>query len=234
MKKLSKYFQDYTFKHKLAGVAALLIAFGMVVAGGGTNGNNWSQANLLATESPLATPAGNQNGLLAGLAAEYGSLPGGEAFLADAAKWKEIEAVKIDNTPAGVFVSLQASTGGDSLHPYFGFFRKETGRIVEVIWHGVTSGQVKDAPTEPAAGLMTIEAVNTGKVPWPTADNWKNEANDEDLILIAADGGDTVMPGQSGSFVYKTSDAVLFPHNLSKGFYIQLKGLVDDSVLPQG
>lgn len=153
----------------------------------------------------------------------FQDVPNAKAFLADVARWSHIADVRIQDIDGGVYVSVLAASRGDTLHEYFGFFEKTAQEITQIIWSGVLSAQLESQAKYPSGEYSTLSVINTSSVPWLTNDSWRDEIGGAEIVLLAADGGDTVTNGESATFVYKTDQEKIVPKNTTRGFLIQIQ-----------
>ena len=160
-----------------------------------------------------ATDAFSTSEKLRDLGKKLSGTPGAERFLEDAKTWNHVESVKIRKFSNGFFLSLLAGKG-DILHPFFGFFLVEEGKVSEVRWSPKMMGRVEKLEKTADSNYFVLSLQNVGEAPWAADEAWENASTGEKAILVA----DTLVGG-TGIFVFHKSDSFL-PKNTTHEFVV--------------
>jgi len=184
-------------------------------------------ANVLLTTPDTKSAASLKKALekraIVKLTRYFQHTPGADEFLQDVTEWNTVSEVRVETVESGIFVTVLASKTGDSLHTYFGFFRKENRNINEIIWSGITTGKLGSETISPDGTYRMTSVANIGKIPWLADDDWENARNGSTIILLVPEDADAILPGGSGTFVYQGTEKSLTPENVTRGFLVKLE-----------
>lgn len=209
----------------LAMIFGFALVFGMLYLFDlSTRGITDFSADIMAT--PVGTPHLLQESLeqnyITILAGMFEGVPGAETFLADAESWEHVADVRLQEIADGIYVTILAAGMGDTLHPYFGYFVKENGKVAKIIWSGIVSAQLESSLDAPEGNYRMLTVTNSSDVPWLVDDGWTDEISGNEVVLLAADGGDVVLPKTSGTFVVQSDNVRIVPKNATRGYLVQI------------
>lgn len=193
-------------------------------------------ANILAHETSQKKESQQEklvnnirNHSLSGAQILLKDIPGAEDFLEDFVSWGTILSVTTDETESGFFLNVTTTIGeSDLLHPFSGFVQAEKGKIQKIVWGKSAMGTLSGFQQFQEKGFWQATIRNDGPYPWLLTDDWKNSADNKEMLLIPPTGKTELDPGETGLFLFQESES-FFPENKSRAFLFLLRTEEEDA-----
>jgi hypothetical protein len=146
----------------------------------------------------------------------FQGVSGAKQFLQEAKKWKNIQDLTVNIIGRGIFVSLLASTTGDTLHPYHGYFSMRNGKDTHISWGKHGNGKIQEIKQTSEKDYFAIVIKNIGPYPWLETDIWKNKTSDEEVFLLSEEKGKTIDVGDTAILIFHDSTSFLLSNEKRK------------------
>ncbi len=135
-------------------------------------------------------------------------IPGGNTFLSDLSQLKIIDELKVERIGNGLVISFLGSST-DVFHPYYGYIEEKNNKISKIDWGMSGAAEIQELLPSPQDGFMALRIKNMGPYPWLENELWINKADMNEVVLLADEETQVVLPGQSGIIVLQENDGLL-------------------------
>lgn len=143
-------------------------------------------------------------------------------FQQDVLSWSEIIEKKTDMVDRGFFLSVKATTTGNTIHPFWGYFSVKNGKISKTDWGEDAYGIILPVPMKTSDDEYFVATItNMGPYPWPTDDTWINDAEQEEVVIAPENKKDFIAIGEKATLIYHKTDSFQLK-NQDKGFRVIL------------
>ena len=109
---------------------------------------------------------------------------GSRGFLEDFVSWGYYFSVTTDETESGFFLNVTTTIGeSDLFHPFSGFVQAEKEKYKK-LFGKICHGNSIWVSTISRKGFWQATIRNDGPYPWLLTDDWKNSADNKEMLLI--------------------------------------------------